>query len=33
MYLGELIEFGKTSKIFSNPDEDLTKQYISGKFG
>ena len=33
MYLGELIEFGNTEQIFKNPNEILTKRYISGHFG
>ena len=33
MYLGDLIEFGETKQIFNNPKEELTKQYIAGKFG
>mgnify|MGYP005744090343 FL=1 len=33
MYLGRLIEFGKTNKIFSNPDNELTERYITGRFG
>jgi phosphate transport system ATP-binding protein len=33
MYIGELLEFGKTSDVFSNPQHDLTRQYISGSFG
>jgi phosphate transport system ATP-binding protein len=33
MYLGELIEYGPTSHIFKNPDQELTERYISGKFG
>ncbi|MBP2132734.1 phosphate transport system ATP-binding protein [Methanomicrobium sp. W14] len=33
MYLGELIEFGDTEKIFSSPDEELTNNYITGRFG
>jgi len=32
-HLGELIEFGKTSKIFENPDNPLTGSYIKGEFG
>lgn len=32
-YQGELIEFDRTSKIFTNPDKDRTEAYISGKFG
>jgi ABC-type phosphate transport system, ATPase component len=33
MYLGELVEFGPTEKIFTNPDKKLTEEYISGRFG
>jgi phosphate transport system ATP-binding protein len=33
MYLGNLIEFDKTSKIFSNPSEKKTEQYIPGRVG
>lgn len=33
MYLGEIIEFGKTDKIFTNPSEKLTEEYITGRFG
>ncbi len=33
MYLGEVIEFNKTHKIFTNPDQKLTEQYITGHFG
>jgi len=32
-YLGRLIEFGATSKIFSNPSERKTEDYIAGRFG
>jgi phosphate transport system ATP-binding protein len=32
-YLGELVEFGETSTIFSNPSEKRTEQYITGRFG
>jgi phosphate transport system ATP-binding protein len=32
-YLGRLIEFGTTSKIFSNPTEKKTEDYITGRFG
>ena len=32
-YLGRLIEFGPTSKIFSNPSEKRTEDYITGRFG
>jgi phosphate transport system ATP-binding protein len=33
MYLGKLIEFGQTKQIFENPQEDLTENYITGRFG
>jgi phosphate transport system ATP-binding protein len=33
LYLGEMIEFGKTDQIFSRPKEKLTENYISGRFG
>jgi len=33
MYLGKLIETGKTELIFSNPREELTERYITGRFG
>ncbi len=32
-YLGRLIEFGSTSKIFTNPSEKQTEDYITGRFG
>ena len=32
MYLGELIEFDKTNKIFKNPEKQLTENYINGHF-
>jgi phosphate transport system ATP-binding protein len=32
-YLGQLIEFGKTKKIFTNPDVKQTEEYITGRFG
>ncbi|MFA4838644.1 MAG: phosphate ABC transporter ATP-binding protein PstB [Candidatus Neomarinimicrobiota bacterium] len=33
LYLGELIEFGATEKIFTVPEDSRTEEYISGKFG
>ena len=33
MYLGELVEFGETSKIFTSPDDRRTQDYITGRFG
>jgi phosphate transport system ATP-binding protein len=32
-YLGRLIEFGPTTKIFTNPSERRTEDYITGRFG
>jgi phosphate transport system ATP-binding protein len=32
-YLGDLIEYDLTSKIFSNPAERRTEEYITGRFG
>jgi len=33
MYLGELVEFGQTDQVFTNPKQELTENYISGHFG
>ncbi len=33
MYLGELIEFDNTEKIFTNPSNKLTEDYVTGRFG
>jgi len=33
MYLGELIEFGRTAQMFEKPNEELTDKYITGRFG
>jgi phosphate transport system ATP-binding protein len=33
MYLGELIEFNPTEKIFTKPDKKLTEEYVTGRFG
>lgn len=33
MYLGEMIEFDKTDKIFTAPSNKLTEDYITGRFG
>jgi phosphate transport system ATP-binding protein len=32
-YLGKLIEYGNTKRLFENPREDLTEQYITGRMG
>jgi phosphate transport system ATP-binding protein len=33
MYLGELIEFDETTKIFTNPKQKATEDYITGRYG
>jgi len=33
MYLGKLVEFGDTTQIFEKPREELTKNYVTGRFG
>lgn len=33
MYLGELVEFGETSKIFEQPNDKRTEDYIRGRMG
>jgi phosphate transport system ATP-binding protein len=33
MYMGELVEFNETGKVFSNPGQRLTEEYITGHFG
>ena len=33
MYLGELVEFGETTKIFTTPNDRRTQDYITGRFG
>jgi phosphate transport system ATP-binding protein len=33
LYIGRLIEFGPTTKIFTNPSEKQTEDYITGRFG
>ena len=32
-YLGEMVEFGETKKIFTNPLKEQTQNYITGRFG
>ena len=32
-WLGKLVEFGPTDKIFTNPAEKLTEDYVTGRFG
>ena len=33
LYLGELIEFGPTSQLFTAPQDPRTEEYLTGKFG
>jgi phosphate transport system ATP-binding protein len=33
MYLGELIEFGDTNTLFTNPKKKQTEDYITGRYG
>jgi phosphate transport system ATP-binding protein len=33
LYMGELIEYGPTKQIFTNPDKKQTDDYITGRFG
>ena len=33
LYLGELIEFGDTGKMFTAPEDKRTEEYLTGKFG
>jgi phosphate transport system ATP-binding protein len=33
MYLGDLVEFGITDELFTNPKEKRTENYITGRFG
>ncbi|MBI1205605.1 MAG: phosphate ABC transporter ATP-binding protein PstB [Rhodopseudomonas sp.] len=33
MYLGELVEYGDTTKIFTTPNDRRTQDYITGRFG
>jgi phosphate transport system ATP-binding protein len=33
MYLGELVEYGNTSKMFTTPTDRRTQDYITGRFG
>jgi phosphate transport system ATP-binding protein len=33
MLNGELVEIADTDKIFTNPDDERTEDYVTGKFG
>ncbi|KAB5207308.1 phosphate ABC transporter ATP-binding protein, partial [Bacteroides thetaiotaomicron] len=32
-YLGEMVEYGDTKRIFTNPEKEATQNYITGRFG
>lgn len=32
-YLGEMVEYGETKKIFTHPEKEATQNYITGRFG
>jgi phosphate transport system ATP-binding protein len=31
--VGRLVEYAPTEKIFTNPEDERTKEYVTGKFG
>jgi phosphate transport system ATP-binding protein len=33
LYMGELVEYNTTRRIFTNPDNSQTEDYITGRFG
>jgi len=33
MYIGRMVEFDRTDKVFSQPSDELTERYITGRFG
>ncbi len=33
MYLGDLVEYGNTTKMFTNPEDKRTEEYLNGQFG
>ncbi len=33
MYMGDLIEFGETNRLFTNPEKQQTEDYITGRYG
>ena len=33
MYIGDLVEFGPTKKLFTNPTQKMTEDYITGRYG
>jgi phosphate transport system ATP-binding protein len=33
LYMGEVVEYGPTQALFTNPAEERTEAYITGRFG
>jgi len=33
MSLGRVVEFGETAKVFTQPDQQQSEEYITGRFG
>ena len=33
MYIGEMVEFGPTNQLFTNPSKKQTEDYITGRYG
>jgi phosphate transport system ATP-binding protein len=33
LYMGELVEYGPTDRLFTNPAEERTEAYVTGRFG
>ena len=33
LYMGRLLEFGETERLFEDPEQAMTKEYVSGHFG
>ena len=33
MYLGELVEFDETTRVFTSPRDKRTQDYVTGRFG
>jgi phosphate transport system ATP-binding protein len=33
MYLGEMVEYGDTMTLFTNPSKKATEDYITGRYG
>ena len=33
MYMGEIVEFGETARVFTNPKDERTERYLTGRFG